>query len=111
MVILSTHIVEDVRELCSQMAIIDRGKVLMTGDPRSLTSQLSGKIWQKVVSKEEVDGYCKAMSVISTRLFAGSPMIRVCSDTSPGDGFDPVNPDLEDAYFTALRQADSMSAN
>jgi ABC-2 type transport system ATP-binding protein len=104
-VILSTHIVEDVRELCSRMAIIDEGRVLLSGDPRALASDLTGRIWQKTVDKHEVEGFQASMTVISKRLLAGRPMIRIFSDTPPGDGFEPVMPDLEDVYFTTLRQA------
>ena len=104
-VILSTHIVEDVRELCSRMAIIDEGRVLLSGDPRALASDLTGKIWQKTVDKHEVEGFQESMTVISTRLLAGRPMIRVFSDTPPDDGFEPVTPDLEDVYFTTLKQS------
>jgi ABC-type multidrug transport system ATPase subunit len=104
-VVLSTHIVEDVRELCSQMAIISEGQVLLCGDPRAFTSELTGKIWQKTISKDEVEAYQKSMVVISTRLLAGRPMIRIFSEVAPADGYEPVTPDLEDVYFTTLRQA------
>ncbi len=103
-VILSTHIVEDVRELCSQMAIIDEGRVLLSGDPRMFAAELTGKIWQKAVDRNEVEGYHDSMAVISTRLLAGRPVIRIFSEAPPGNGFEPVMPDLEDVYFTALRQ-------
>jgi ABC-type multidrug transport system ATPase subunit len=104
-VILSTHIVEDVRELCSQMAIIDKGRVLMSGDPRTLASELEGKIWRKSIAKHEVEDYQNSMMVISARLLAGRPSIHVLSDVPPGDGFEPVAPDLEDVYLAAIRQA------
>lgn len=104
-VILSTHIVEDVRELCSQMAIIDKGRVLMSGDPRTLASELEGKIWRKSIAKHEVEDYQNSMMVISARLLAGRPSIHVLSDVPPGDGFEPVTPDLEDVYLAAIRKA------
>lgn len=104
-VILSTHIVEDVRELCSQMAIIDKGRVLMSGDPRTLASELEGKIWRKSIAKHEVEDYQNSMMVISARLLAGRPSIHVLSYVPPGDGFEPVAPDLEDVYLAAIRQA------
>jgi ABC-type multidrug transport system ATPase subunit len=104
-VVLSTHIVEDVRELSSQMAIIDEGRVLLSGDPRAFASELTGKIWQKAIDKHEAETYQNSMTVISTRLLAGRPVIRVFSEARPSDGFEPVTPDLEDVYFTALRQA------
>jgi ABC-2 type transport system ATP-binding protein len=103
-VILSTHIVEDVRELCSRMAIIDRGRVLMSGDPRAFASGLDGKVWQKSVGKEEVEAYEASMTVISKRLLAGRPNIHVLSEAPPGDGFEPVVADLEDVYLAALRR-------
>ena len=102
---LLSEIGEDVRELCSRMAIIDEGCVLLSGDPRALASDLTGKIWQKTVDKHEVEGFQESMTVISTRLLAGRPMIRVFSDTPPDDGFEPVTPDLEDVYFTTLKQS------
>lgn len=103
-VILSTHIVADVRELCSHMAIIDRGHVLLTGDPRALTSELAGKIWEKVVDKADVECCQSSMRVISVRLFAGRSAIRVYSESSPGDRFEPADPDLEDLYFSTLNR-------
>jgi len=103
-VILSTHIVEDVRELCDRMAIIDEGRVLLSGDPRQFVGELSGKIWQKSVNKEEVDRHRASFNVISSQLLAGRPTLRVLSDASPGAAFDPVTPDLEDVYFSSLQQ-------
>jgi ABC-type multidrug transport system ATPase subunit len=103
-IILSTHIVEDVSEICSHMAVIDRGEVRVTGDPRSLIAGIRGKIWQKLVERDEVEGYEASMPVISTRLFAGQTVLRVHSDESPGEGFEVVEPDLEDVYFTVLKQ-------
>jgi ABC-type multidrug transport system ATPase subunit len=101
-VILSTHIVEDVRELCSQMAIIDRGRVLMSGDPRKFAAELEGKVWRKSIEKDQVDAYEASVKVISKRLLAGRPSIHILSDTPPGDGFEPVVPDLEDVYLAAI---------
>ena len=101
-VILSTHIVEDVRELCSRMAIIDRGRVLMSGDPRTFAADLDGKIWKKSVGKEEVEKYEASMTVISKRLLAGRPNIHVLSEVPPDDGFEPVTADLEDVYLVSL---------
>jgi len=104
-VILSTHIVEDVRELCSRMAVIDEGRVLMSGDPRTFASELEGKVWRKSIDKSEVGAYEDSMTVISARLLAGRPNIHVLSDEHPGDGFEPVIPDLEDVYMAAIRCA------
>jgi ABC-type multidrug transport system ATPase subunit len=98
-VILSTHIVEDVRELCSTMAIINRGRVVLTGDPNSVLEEARGRIWRRRVSREELSNYEAEMSVISVRLQAGEPVIQVWSDASPGEGFESVAPVLEDVYF------------
>ncbi|MGD9403145.1 MAG: ABC transporter ATP-binding protein, partial [bacterium] len=96
------HIVEDVRELCSQMAIIDRGRVLMSGDPRKFAAELEGKVWRKSIEKDRVEAYEASMKVISKRLLAGRPSIHILSDTPPGDGFEAVAPDLEDVYLAAI---------
>ena len=98
-VILSTHIVEDVKELCSDMAIINRGQVLYKGNPFDAMAQLEGKVWQKRISKAELSNYKEHFTVISDRLIAGTPVINILSDSQPDDGFIAVNPDLEDVYF------------
>jgi len=104
-VILSTHIVEDVREVCTRMAIIDRGRVLLTGDPGAAISELDGKVWQKEVDREEAADYHANMPVLSTRLVAGRTRIHVFGDSSPGEGFRNAETDLEDVYFAALKHA------
>jgi ABC-2 type transport system ATP-binding protein len=104
-VILSTHIVEDVRDLCRQVAIIAGGRMLLRGDPRSLAAELEGKIWEKAVGNDEAEAYRTSMAFISARLLAGRRMIRVRSEGAPGEGFEPAIPGLEDVYFAALRQA------
>jgi len=101
-VILSTHIVEDVRELCSRMAILSQGRVLLHGEPSALVARLEGKVWRKVVGRSEVAGYQESMPVLSTRLAAGRTVVHVLSDQSPGDGFEPAEPDLEHVYFATL---------
>jgi ABC-2 type transport system ATP-binding protein len=101
-VILSTHIVEDVGEICGHMAIIDQGQVRYTGAPRCTIKDLEGYIWEKVIDKSEVSFYEQSTKLISKRLFAGQIRIHVYSECSPGDGFELVKPDLEDAYFTHL---------
>lgn len=98
-VILSTHIVEDVKELCSDMAIINRGQVLYKGNPFDAMAQLEGKVWQKRITKAELNTYKEQFTVISDRLIAGTPVINVLADTQPEAGFVVVNPDLEDVYF------------
>ena len=104
-VILSTHIVEDVRELCSRMAILSRGRVLLHGEPGALVARLEGRVWRKVVGRSEVAGYQEAMPVLSTRLAAGRTVVHVLGDRSPGDGFEPAEPDLEHVYFAALHDS------
>jgi ABC-2 type transport system ATP-binding protein len=101
-VILSTHIVEDVRELCSRMAILSKGRVLLHGEPSALVARLEGRVWRKVVNRSEVARYQDAMPVLSTRLAAGRTVVHVLSDESPGDGFEPAEPDLEHVYFATL---------
>jgi ABC-2 type transport system ATP-binding protein len=102
-VILSTHIVEDVRELCSQMAILSKGRVLLRGEPGALVAQLEGRVWRKVVGRSEVARYLESMPVLFTRLAAGRTVVHVLGDQSPGDGFEPAEPDLEHVYFATLK--------
>jgi ABC-type multidrug transport system ATPase subunit len=101
-VILSTHIVEDVAELCTRMAIIDRGRILLESEPHSALADLRGKIWRRVVSRDELAALEREQSVISTKLLAGRTIAHVFRDGSPGQGFEPVAPDLEDVYFSAM---------
>ena len=106
-VILSTHIVADVRELCPRMAIIANGELLLEGAPTDTLAALNGKIWSKVVSSdEELKALESQMHVISTHLIAGQNEVRVYCESSPGAGFQPVDSELEDVYFFNLsRQA------
>jgi ABC-2 type transport system ATP-binding protein len=102
-VILSTHIVEDIRELCHNMAIIDRGEVVLTGDPARVLESVRGRIWRKQVNKEELEVVKRDFDLISSRLVAGKPMVHVYSETAPGDGFSPAEASLEDVYFHRLK--------
>ncbi len=104
-VLLSTHIVEDVSDLCSNMAIVAQGRVLQTGDPRSAVDTLRGKTWRKVIDKAQLADHQEEHMVISTRLVAGRTVIHVFADDPPGNAFAQVDPDLEDVYFTTLRRA------
>jgi ABC-type multidrug transport system ATPase subunit len=104
-VILSTHIVEDVLDLCPQMAIMAEGKVILRGRPTQLIDELKGCLWFKTVSKADLADYNRDFEVISTRLFAGDTQIHVLSNINPKDGFTPLNPELEDVYFTSLLEA------
>jgi ABC-2 type transport system ATP-binding protein len=102
-VILSTHIVEDVRELCPRMAIIANGTVLLEGSPAESLSALRGKTWSKIVaSDDELKALEASLHVISTHLIAGQHEVRVFSDADPGDGFKPSDSELEDVYFLSL---------
>jgi ABC-type multidrug transport system ATPase subunit len=109
-VILSTHIVEDVRELCRTMAIIHRGRVVLDGDPTSVLEQARGRVWRKRVGRNELEGYQRSLEVISVRLQAGEPVIHVWSDAPPGAGFESVNPALEDVYFHHVGTAATQEA-
>ncbi len=100
-VILSTHIVEDVKELCTSMAIINRGELLFQGNPSTSVDEVSGKIWKKKIRKNQLEEYRKNFRVLSEKLLAGSPEIRVFSITRP-DGFERADADLEDVYFSQL---------
>ena len=102
-VILSTHIVEDVSELCSRMAIIRQGEILLEAEPLAAPRALEGRIWKKIVEKDELPACEAAHAVISTRLLAGRVVIHVYHDAQPDDTFAPVEPDLEDVYFTTMK--------
>jgi len=104
-VILSTHIVEDVRELCRRMAIINEGEVVLQGDPSEVLDDVRGHIWRKKIRKSELADVQAAMQVISVRLVAGDPIVHVYSDTAPGDGFTAVEPMLEDVYLHRVGSA------
>jgi ABC-2 type transport system ATP-binding protein len=101
-VILSTHIVQDVMELCTNMAIINEGHVLFAGVPEDAVGELAGKIWQKSIQKLEVKECAERYRVISSKLIAGRPLIHVFSAEPPGDGFQPVRADLEDVFFSRI---------
>jgi len=101
-VILSTHIVEDFMELCTNMAIIHQGKVLFAGAPADAVKGLEGRIWQRTIAKNEMKEYEQRYKIISNKLIAGKPLIHIHADQSPGDGFQPVSPDLEDVFFTSI---------
>ena len=109
-VILSTHIVSDVSDLCARMAIIDRGRLLLTGDPVALTAALDGRVWQKSIARAELDAVKAAHPVISSRLLAGRTLVNVVADAAPGDGFVPIAPTLEDVYFHAIGESRQSAA-
>jgi ABC-type multidrug transport system ATPase subunit len=101
-VVLSTHIVEDVYELCPQMAVMAAGKIIAQGSPAQLTSSLNGRIWRKTVEKDSLPFYQATFTVLSTRLLAGKRQVLVLADQCPSAGFEPFYPGLEEVYFSAL---------
>lgn len=104
-VILSTHIVEDVTDLCPRMAIIGKGKVLLQGEPQVAIDALRSRVWRKSVSNIELEECKRRFDVLATRLVGGKPQINVFAESQPDDGFRAIEPDLEDVYFLQLRRA------
>ena len=102
-VILSTHIVEDVTDLCTNMAIIHEGRVLFEGRPDEAIAQLSGRVWQRSIAKAELSDYEARYKIISSRLLGGRPSIHVLSEQPLNAGFQSSTPDLEDVFFTKIR--------
>ena len=107
-VILSTHIVDDVKELCSNMAIINNGQVLYAGTPEASLKALQNKVWEKAITKAEIEDYQERYQVISSKLVAGKPIIHILSDLEPGDGFRPAEASLEDVFFAEIGANTSM---
>ena len=101
-VILSTHIVDDVKELCTNMAIINKGQVCLKGNPKKILEDMKGKVYKKTIQKQELNSYKQNYQVISERLFSGKPNIHILSDVNPGDGFTLINAELEDVYFSEI---------
>jgi len=101
-VILSTHIVEDVTDLCPNMAIINKGQVLLTGKPHDAIAALNDRVWSAIIGKTELQEYQNKYNVLSTRLVGGQPVIHVYSEDQPEAGFHKIDPDLEDVYFQHL---------
>ena len=101
-VLLSTHIVDDVSELCTRMAIIDKGEILIEAEPLRAVDDQRGRIWRRVMSKDELERVEREHAVISTKLQAGRTVARIFSKTNPGAGFEPAEPVLEDVYFSAM---------
>jgi ABC-2 type transport system ATP-binding protein len=108
-VLLSTHIVEDVRELCQAIAIVDKGKVIVSGDPRQIVATLRGKVWRRQVDKRELPALQASHRVISTQLLAGVPVVHVYDESAPA-GFEPLEPDLEDVYFYHINTSNRRAA-
>jgi ABC-type multidrug transport system ATPase subunit len=101
-VILSTHLVDDVADLCPRMAILAGGKIVLSGAPHALIAGLAGRVWQRSIDRGELPAYAARMRVLSPRLRAGRTVIRVLAESSPGEGFEPAEASLEDVYFSTL---------
>ncbi|AZJ35926.1 ABC transporter ATP-binding protein [Tenacibaculum singaporense] len=101
-VILSTHIVEDVRNLCTKMAILSEGQIISQGNPKELVASIQNNIWTKIIAKNDIKHYKKTYDIISTKLVSGETQIRVFSETTLPNGFERITPNLEDYYFTTL---------
>ncbi|MFT6217216.1 MAG: ABC-type multidrug transport system ATPase subunit [Roseivirga sp.] len=106
-VILSTHIVDDVKELCTNMAIINQGKVLLKGNPLKLIEQLEGSIYQKTIHKSELEDYKQQYKVINDTLFLGKPIVHIISESDPQNGFIPSQASLEDVYFSQINASNN----
>jgi ABC-2 type transport system ATP-binding protein len=114
-VILSTHIVADVSDLCPRMAIINKGKVVLTGEPTHVASSLAGRIWRKLVTKDELARWAgepagTGITPLRQRRIAGQVAVHVHSEVLPDVGFEPIEPDLEDAYFWAIKSQPPAAA-
>jgi ABC-2 type transport system ATP-binding protein len=103
-VILSTHIVEDVSELCTRMAVINKGRILLETEPLRAIENLTGKVWRKVINKNELSVLAQEVIILSTKLSGGRTVIHIYSEESPGKDFEQVSPDLEDVYFNVITQ-------
>ena len=101
-VLLSTHIVEDVRELCTRMAIINKGQILQEAEPFKAMAELQGRIWRRMVEKSALPALEQEHQIISTKLLSGRTIVHIYSQEDPGNGFEQVAPDLEDVYFTTM---------
>jgi ABC-type multidrug transport system ATPase subunit len=104
-VILSTHIVDDVSELCTNMAIMNMGQVVYNGAPEAVVHELDGRVWQKRIDRREIEMYKEDYQLISHKMVTGKPLIHILSDTNPGNGFETVRPNLEDVFFSKISEA------
>jgi ABC-type multidrug transport system ATPase subunit len=109
-VILSTHIVEDVADLCTRMAVLADGRILLEGAPQTLIADLRGRIWEKTIDHSALADHAAAHRVIHTRSFDSRTIIHVASETSPGDGFSPAPGSLQDVYFSTLDASRRVAA-
>jgi ABC-type multidrug transport system ATPase subunit len=104
-VILSTHIVEDVSELCTRMAIINKGRILLEAEPLRAVEEMRGRVWERLVSKDELPAMEREHAVLSTKLLSGRTLVRVYSDHAPSPAFHATEPDLQDVYFHVMAEA------
>lgn len=107
-VILSTHIVQDVSQLCANMAIINQGQLQYAGKPKDAIQELHGVVWEKLINKSEIEQIEQKHPIISSRLVSGQPLIHIISTTDPGQGFAKVQADLEDVFFTKVMGIESL---
>jgi ABC-type multidrug transport system ATPase subunit len=107
-VILSTHIVDDVRELCTNMAIMNLGQIVYHGAPQKAIDDLKGKVYYKIVDREELQAYASDYKIISNKMVGGKPLIHVYSEASPGNGFEQVKPNLEDVFFSQINTSNVL---
>ena len=103
-VILSTHIVEDVSELCTRMAIIDKGQILLEAEPLRAVETMKNRVWERFVTKDELHAIEREHQVLSTKLLSGRTIVRVRSETQPSSAFDAADPNLQDVYFSVIGQ-------
>lgn len=108
-VILSTHIVDDVRELCTNMAIMNKGQIVYHGAPQTVLNEIKGQVWQKHLERNELASHEQQYRVISNKMLGGKPVIHVLSDADPGNGFEQVPPNLEDVFFAKTNAVSSTT--
>lgn len=107
-VILSTHIVDDVRELCTKMAVMNGGQIVYQGSPQNAIDELHGKVYQRIVAREELENFAKDYSIISNKMVGGQPLIHIFSETNPDNGFELVKPNLEDVFFSKINTSNVL---
>jgi ABC-2 type transport system ATP-binding protein len=108
-VILSTHIVDDVRELCNNMAIMNNGRLVYTGSPITVIDELRGQVWRKAIEREQLQEHMDNYRIISNKMVAGKPQIHVLSEINPGEGFVSIEPNLEDVFFNKIHFSETTN--
>lgn len=107
-IILSTHIVDDVRELCTKMAVMNAGRIVYQGNPQNAIDELDGKVYQRIVAREELESFANKYSIISNKMVGGQPLIHVFSETNLDNGFELVKPNLEDVFFSKINTSNVL---